>query len=312
LPAPSSGRSAQLRRHRSRSPAAPTSRLEHGSCGFGQAVCVVSALLARAEPLLLFCAQSDNRISRFAGPFGKGRAGAHALSTKTRGRRESGERSDRRRRDGSGRRWRVERRARWEQRLDDRADCSDRHEHRHEADKEPGADAVSRHGAPPLRFKEPSGSAHKHVHEPHIGRRRTPRESAACAWMQQRGPADGEALELWSGLAVGAAGCRGRVGAGDAVATAYGALPPGLNPMISGVCAGPVPLLAALVVFDHPPSAFIFDEGVRVVKDRNGTRDVVVGRTGLRVGIRDGWGVAGVGSGGWRRDGSMRRLKKMM
>jgi hypothetical protein len=38
-----------------------------------------------------------------------------------------------------------------------------------------------------------------------------------------------------------------------------------------------VSLLAALVVLDHPPSAFICDEGVVVVKERNGKTQRGVG-----------------------------------
>jgi len=45
----------------------------------------------------------------------------------------------------------VDGRGRWEQRLDDCDDDSERYEDCHEADKEAGADAVVRHAAPLMR-----------------------------------------------------------------------------------------------------------------------------------------------------------------
>jgi hypothetical protein len=82
-------------------------------------------------------------------------------------------------------------------------------------------------------------------------------------------------------------GCRGVVAAGDRLASVWRRRRARISPRLWAFSCGPVPLLAALVVFDHPPSAFIFDEGWRVVKDRNGTRVVVVEVGGLWWGF---WG----------------------
>jgi len=54
--------------------------------------------------------------------------------------------------------------------------------------------------------------------------------------------------------------CPWRVRGADMPLTRCGQSQPLGRPVFVGVCACPVPLLAALVVLDPPPSAFIFDE----------------------------------------------------